>query len=852
MAQVIAYNFTVDDTSPQIIYSPPTLASASPDPDLQGGWNQYFNGSGYDAYLGQVGLNTSLHITSRDNATFSIAFKGDCSGNAIMHEHGGYGLACTFETRGTAIQLYGLAIDSSFSLAVDDEDISSTFATARRLNSSSDPVLLASISGLAQQDHILSFTAHTASAANGAQSSSVVIFDRAVVTVSTGLSNATVSTQVINDTEMQFTGSWTFVNDSALVPEGDHTCHITQTSGDQARYSFQGSSVQLGGLTNATSGLFNIALTSDSDPSIVKQQQISSFSSFLAYTTLFYASGLERNATHILTVTNLENKTLGLDSLSIMVVSGGECAPSASTSSQSVAAARLSRGEIAAISVVSSLAFLVFLGVALILLCCYKRRRRSRHLKEEMIKTTSTTGQQSFHRSMLPREMIDVPRAPPGQGPSSHPYDQPAPAYDQNMVEIVHVDEDDGETDSGLGHGQKKRGSVFSMSHFNTILREPPTPRLARPRSLTLSRWSGWFTSSTRRSSSSSRQRVPAMSHIPIVSPLPVRVHPQISLLARAQNRASSNLAQEDAFLDLDILRTSPFQVDFEKHSQIRGREPSDLPRISNAATLSAHARDMLDSFLDFASSGATSLRESSRSRSRRHSGSNKSTLHSGNNDKSPGSRHAQESSGQSQSASTGMWTLSLSVDPPLRPARESQQLVPTTAVDTIPSMRHPFSMVSDDLHAASPESPTDSIPMSISDINFNSNHRTEEEDEDTTAERIARFHLPRHPPLPGTPRSYELASPIHSPQFERATHMRQMSAPNLGLNGHKRPYGAQTSFGRRLAQVRAQALESQRASSQPDSPSNTEQNSVRLSSSRARILPLPFINFRRSTSGSR
>lgn len=47
-----------------------------------------------------------------------------------------------------------------------------------------EPIALASFSGLAQKDHILTLTVH--SLTNGTESA--MIFDRAVVTVSTGLS----------------------------------------------------------------------------------------------------------------------------------------------------------------------------------------------------------------------------------------------------------------------------------------------------------------------------------------------------------------------------------------------------------------------------------------------------------------------------------------------------------------------------------------------------------------------------------------------------------------------------------------------------------------------------------------
>lgn len=90
---------------------------------------------------------------------------------------------------GTAIQLYGLAVQSAFSIVLDsDNPSSSSLAASREFNTTSDPTsaLLASFSGLPQQNHIITFTAHTANAENASDSSGFIIFDRAVVTVSTG------------------------------------------------------------------------------------------------------------------------------------------------------------------------------------------------------------------------------------------------------------------------------------------------------------------------------------------------------------------------------------------------------------------------------------------------------------------------------------------------------------------------------------------------------------------------------------------------------------------------------------------------------------------------------------------
>ena len=87
MAKVTTYNLTIDDTSSQIVYLPPTLVSATP--DLLGGWNEYYNGTGFSSHLGETGLNASWHVTSRDGAALSIAFTGvfDCLSATIAENN---------------------------------------------------------------------------------------------------------------------------------------------------------------------------------------------------------------------------------------------------------------------------------------------------------------------------------------------------------------------------------------------------------------------------------------------------------------------------------------------------------------------------------------------------------------------------------------------------------------------------------------------------------------------------------------------------------------------------------------------------------------------------------------------
>ena len=362
----------------------------------------------------------------------------------------------------------------------------------------------------------------------------------------------------------------------------------------------------------------------------------------------------------------------------------------------------------------------------------------------------------------------------------------------------------------------------------------------------------------------------------------------------------------------------------------------SHQPRSTHSGSIGAQARDMLVSFLDFASSANTSTQSQSRSHSQRHSSSNKSTAAQSNvairsvtpipepptpySAPTVGSNSNSNGNGAlsgSGSASTDMWTLSLSVEPPREPARvrDSQDLVPHTAVSASasplepPSNRHPFSMVSADLHPqvggdsagaeGEPESPTDSLPISVSDINFRNDEEEEEDISQTNVGGMAsglrtgtsgtftparsssttampRFQLPRHPPLPAprtspsTPQSYTYAYNAPTPtrldygtDLGRSAHMRQMSAPDLGARAAygqaqaRAPYEAQTTIGRRLAQVRAQAREAQtqtQATPQAATSQTQAGGDVQRPPSRGlRALPLlPFIHhLNRSGSGS-
>lgn len=105
MTGATTYNLTIDDTSPQIVYLPPTFTNATS--DLLAGWSEYYSGTGFSSYLGQIGRNTSWHVTSRDGAALSIGFTGVCCSSVhlcpgdVLHCYAGYAASSLPVARGT-------------------------------------------------------------------------------------------------------------------------------------------------------------------------------------------------------------------------------------------------------------------------------------------------------------------------------------------------------------------------------------------------------------------------------------------------------------------------------------------------------------------------------------------------------------------------------------------------------------------------------------------------------------------------------------------------------------------------------------------------------------------------------
>ncbi|KAG6853778.1 hypothetical protein C0991_001489 [Blastosporella zonata] len=190
MAQTL--QFSVDDTSPSISYQPLVDTFT---PNLTAGWNPYFNGSALVTSIGDTGTGTTFHVTSRDNATISITWKG------------------------TGVRLLGFPQgNANYSITLDGTPKSPEGA---------DHGTLAVFQDLPDDDHTISVTSTIP--ASGSQE--IVYFDRAVVSFNVP-SSASPDRQVINDHEILFQGQWGIQNESSS------SFHQSLAKGDTAQTNF--------------------------------------------------------------------------------------------------------------------------------------------------------------------------------------------------------------------------------------------------------------------------------------------------------------------------------------------------------------------------------------------------------------------------------------------------------------------------------------------------------------------------------------------------------------------------------------------------------------------------------------
>ncbi|KAF8149484.1 hypothetical protein B0H34DRAFT_802469 [Crassisporium funariophilum] len=360
--------FIVDDTSPAISYSP--FRDTFSAPNLSSGWNPYYNSSGFAAAQGDVGDGTSLHITSFDGASLVVQWHG------------------------TGIHLLGNATSASYSITLDGQPFTPAAPSDNRL---------ATIDGLEDAPHSVTLTAKIPSGQDPINSS-MIVFDQAVIISSPASVSANVSfkSQTLNDNDIAFLGRWSFE-----TAPSNASFHTSNTPGDRAVTTFNGTTFLLQGITSPHSGNYTVNL--DNVTTV-----LSGRSSFTAYDSLlFFASGLDSNINHSVEVKNLGGGDLSLlvDGFTTFIpYSPLPPPPSASQTPGPGATTSMTfaKGTIAAFALAGILGFLLLTGV---LFFCFVYRPRRRRINNEHLRRNPKEREAGMVLDIAPRssKVLDFP-----------------------------------------------------------------------------------------------------------------------------------------------------------------------------------------------------------------------------------------------------------------------------------------------------------------------------------------------------------------------------------------------------------------------------------------------------------
>ncbi|KAI9442464.1 hypothetical protein H4582DRAFT_1283548 [Lactarius indigo] len=318
-----SFSLVVNDSSPLLSYFP--FSDTLSVPNFTAGWNPCFSASACSTFPGQQGNGTSFHVTSRDGAAFSVQWWGN------------------------GIQLSGLVTGNiTYDLQLDG--LTNSTVTP------SSPGILAAYDNLQPTNHTLSLTVH-----NPTNSSlALIAIDHALIKVNSTSPNVTFSTTTVDDTALPFTGRWSFLNDSSLSPL-DSTYHTTSNVGDFVTYNFSGSAITVFGFRDATSGKISVQLDNET---VV----LNGATSAKEATTLFFRTGLNNSFPHTLTITNEDDGLLAIGSINVTAASSNSPSPPASAPS--------SHGSRRGAAIAISLAAVLGSFVLLISSFCLWRRRR--------------------------------------------------------------------------------------------------------------------------------------------------------------------------------------------------------------------------------------------------------------------------------------------------------------------------------------------------------------------------------------------------------------------------------------------------------------------------------------------
>ncbi|KAH0589586.1 hypothetical protein J132_06672 [Termitomyces sp. J132] len=323
MAQTLS--FPVNDTSPTISYLP--FTDTFP-PNLTAGWNSFFDGSGFATSPQETGSGASSHITSHDQATLSITW------------------------RGTGIRVLG---------RVQGKASYNTTLDGKLMPQAPNPSLetLAAFPHLTDEAHNLLITA----AIPPGDNQSTLSFDSAVIDFDTS-SSSPLNLQPLNKSDILFSSNW-----------GHQTIdniqfHQSQTKDDVVKLTFSGAAFLLSGMTSPAAGKYSVVL--DNSTSILTGQSIFNNTN----TLLFYATGLDSTVPHHVQITNVDGSDLLLnqDGFQAFQITAG--LPSAQSTSIPSSAAAIPKGTIAAVVLAGILGFLIISGFLYFIFVIRPQRRR--------------------------------------------------------------------------------------------------------------------------------------------------------------------------------------------------------------------------------------------------------------------------------------------------------------------------------------------------------------------------------------------------------------------------------------------------------------------------------------------
>ncbi|KAI0084910.1 hypothetical protein BDY19DRAFT_1050965 [Irpex rosettiformis] len=799
-----SFVINIDDTSPTISYSP--FADTFTTPNLTAGWNPYYSDSGIANGQDTQGEGTTFHVTSANGASLDIRWNGTA---VTLH-----GFFDTSQNTFPSSTSYSVSLDgvpttnyaSSFTPDPNsEENVLAAFANLTNqehsiqiaLHTTGDAddgsILLRFDRAVLQSEPPDEYTTQPVAIVN--YPDDLISFHGQWSFDSHLLPNQSVafhtSTNVGDSASLLFNGKQASQsNNPCLLPAShadiDHFRGVFSANPQlYKRSNFRivligwcvGTAVLLSGLTTPLSGSYNISLDNTHPPTT-----FSAHSSFNASspTVLFYATGLDPAVVHELQVVNIGTSSEGEGSLLVLgsvnvtttgTQNGGGSTPVASMSS------RLPRGTIAAIVV----------GV---------RRQESRR-KESFIVNPRVYRRRFSSFLSRPHPLQDNEKS--RQATNNHA----DASHDEDVLDITAAKDDDSDDEEDDLHGaeddqdgQARHGSQNSDGSYAIDL-----PKLPRPGSGHIRlRSDGESPSPTQRYSDlhASGNPILVTPSSPLRSPKPKGPREMRAIISSHGRDSSRGILLKDMYSPAADVPTdvhtndtlwpgtllpqpnvSPLRVNFEdelSHDAERRREARhrsetsgvSLPYSLKQALLGhirpSRSRDVSPakpsptdprrySFLDLESSNASS---SSRSNRQSQSTSTRSSLkarsgHEGSDQSDtipPVPRDPRVSMGLSMTLAGGPTSSRPSDSPNI--SLQAVSLSPITIPDhslaqhiDLPAGVHPI--------ISELPSPTESIPMTVSDIHFRHSLHSSSSHVSESRRTSHRMSNPQrvHPPLP-------------------------------------------------------------------------------------------------------